>query len=54
MANRASTRTTQLYDCRREEPSLDEVRGTGCDARSYRDYNGTTSEAVSIQRMITR
>ena len=25
MANHASTRTTQLYDCRREELSLDEV-----------------------------
>ena len=25
MANHASTRTTQLYDCRRDELSLDEV-----------------------------
>jgi hypothetical protein len=25
MANHASTRTTQLYDCRRDEVGLDEV-----------------------------
>jgi len=25
MANHASTRTTQLYNCRREDVSLDEV-----------------------------
>jgi hypothetical protein len=30
MANRARTRTTQLYGRRREELSLGEVEGPGC------------------------
>jgi hypothetical protein len=41
MANHVSTRTTQLYDRRRDEVSLDEVDRTDCCLNNCRQNSGS-------------
>jgi hypothetical protein len=51
MANDASTRTTQLYDRRHEERSLDEVNGSGFRYRRRLLRTGRNSVPLSSRRL---